>query len=561
MSRLEKMWDSIQRTMFSSAGPITRQQVSVVVGYSILGFLSLVVFGVLHIFADEDALLGSLEIAGGGVIALNVLGMRATRNVILARNILLLTILTMLVVMLITGGVHESGVFWFFVLPVSAFFLTGKKLGLLWVLGLFVVTIGVMLLAETPYVSTPYEWTTIRQLLVSLAVVTIGVYVYQHSRENLENQSRSDELSLAEANIRADTVIENIGEGVIATDQEGKICIFNEAAGTMLGWKEEEVIGREFVDIVPVLDNQGRLIEFKDRSVTQLLQNYSYRKLALTYARKDRTTFPVAIASRSVTVDGKIQGTIWTFRDVSEEQAIDRAKTEFVTLASHQLRTPVSAIAWVSELLLSGDAGKMTDEQQEYLEQISSSNKRLANLLDAMLAVSSLELGDFPIKSESIDASVICREVVKEFQQIIEEKKLVLTEKYEAADVYCDPNALKVIYRNIVSNACKYTPSKGSISIRVAWQGEDQKDLHIEVADSGFGVPRRQQSKIFTKLFRADNVKQKDTDGTGLGLYIARSLVERLGGHISFESEERKGSTFHIYLPRGKGPEKGRSKK
>lgn len=240
----------------------------------------------------------------------------------------------------------------------------------------------------------------------------------------------------------------------------------------------------------------------------------------------------------------RMTGVNW---DITKEKEIDRAKTEFVSLASHQLRTPLSSINWYTEMLLDGDGGKLTKTQRDFLQEIYQGNKRMVALVDDLLSVSRLEMGTFVIDPEKLDIVDVADSVLKELEFRIEEKKMKLRKDYEKVPViYSDKNLLRMILQNLLTNAVKYTPENGQITLRLlAHKGE----LMIVVSDNGYGIPKVQQGRVFSKLFRADNVKSRDTDGTGLGLYIIKAIVERLGGEINFESEENVGTTFYVKIP------------
>ena len=234
----------------------------------------------------------------------------------------------------------------------------------------------------------------------------------------------------------------------------------------------------------------------------------------------------------------------------------DTAKSEFATLASQQLRTPISAINWFAEMLLSGDAGKLSKEQAEHIQQIYDSNQRMAVLVDAMLMVSSLELGNLPLRPEPTDMAATASKIVKDQIATAPERGIRLKEQYDTTlpKISFDPHILKIILQNVTSNAIKYTPDKGSISVEITRTNEKLKpqshgSIAIIVSDSGYGIPVEAQSKIFTKFYRANNIKSKDTDGTGLGLFIVKAVLDYIGGRISFDSHEGKGTTFIIYLP------------
>ncbi len=236
--------------------------------------------------------------------------------------------------------------------------------------------------------------------------------------------------------------------------------------------------------------------------------------------------------------------------DTTKEKAVDKAKTEFVSLASHQLRTPLSAVNWYTEMLLAGDAGKLNEKQKEYLDEVHIGSQRMAAIVNALLDVSRLELGIFMVEPESTDIVVLAKSAIDEQKNQIDEKKLKLLPHFatDIPKINADPKLLHMVFQNLLSNAVKYTPEGGSIEFSISLDKENGQ-VHIQVADTGYGIPKNQQDKIFTKLFRADNVRKIDTEGTGLGLYIVKSIIEHTEGTIRFESEENKGTTFYLTLP------------
>jgi signal transduction histidine kinase len=238
---------------------------------------------------------------------------------------------------------------------------------------------------------------------------------------------------------------------------------------------------------------------------------------------------------------------------MTKEKEIDKAKTEFVSLASHQLRTPLSTVNWYAEMLLAGDAGELGEKQKKYLDEVYRSNQRMVELVNALLDVSSLELGTFVIDPERVDICKLAENVIDEQRPQIDMRKIRFSFSCDknVSFMQADPKLLRMVMQNILSNAVKYTPEKGRVELNVSVDN-DKQDLQIKISDTGYGIPKNQQDKIFTKLFRADNVRDKDTDGTGLGLYIVKSIVENSGGKVWFESAGgvgNKGTTFFVTLP------------
>lgn len=292
-----------------------------------------------------------------------------------------------------------------------------------------------------------------------------------------------------------------------------------------------------------------------------LTTGHSVTKNDLYVGEVSRRVIALRMSAMPVRDDaGVLRFVAVVFDDVTKEKEIDRAKTEFVSLASHQLRTPLSSINWYSEMLLDGDAGKVTKEQKKYLEEIYRGNKRMVELVDALLNVSRIELGTFMVEPVPMNVVAAAKATLADMKQTIKKKKLAVKESYakDVPHMMADPKLMRIIFQNVLSNAVKYTPERGSVALTVETikkgktvggkkMGRDM--LLVMVADTGYGIPQEQQDKVFTKLFRADNVREHDPEGTGLGLYLVKSIVEHAQGSIWFESEEGKGSTFYLVLP------------
>jgi signal transduction histidine kinase len=222
----------------------------------------------------------------------------------------------------------------------------------------------------------------------------------------------------------------------------------------------------------------------------------------------------------------------------------DRAKNEFVSMVSHQLRTPLANVNWYTEMLLAGDAGKLNKNQHKYLEEVYSSNQRMVELVNALLNV---DLGSFAVEPELIDIREVSDSSLSELTPQTENKSLTIEKKYEKdlPTIKADPRLLRIIFQNLLSNSIKYTPEGGRIIISVY---KNKTNMIVSIADNGYGIPKSQLPKVFTRLFRADNVVQK-SEGTGLGLYIVKAVMDQTGGEVWFESEEGKGTTFYVAVP------------
>ena len=359
--------------------------------------------------------------------------------------------------------------------------------------------------------------------------------------------------TLLQKNAVDTAILESIGDGIIVTDSARLITFANQAFEQLTGWTSEEVIGQDILTVLPIERAEGS----GDRSLDSILKSVmagndysSDLSRPLYNIRKDKTRFPASSTIRPVWLHGKVIGLVKSFRDITRELDIDKAKTEFVSLASHQLRSPLSAINWYTEMLLSGDVGPITEGQEKYLTEVYKGNQRMISLVNALLNVTRMTLGTFILEPETVDLTTLIHSVLSE--QTPESSKKALTIKTSFADniptVVSDAKLLRMVIQNLISNAIKYTRVGGVVDLSLRLDSSKHNFL-FSVADSGVGIPKRQQPQIFSRLFRADNVREGDTEGTGLGLYIVKAIVDNSGGEVWFESEENNGSTFHVKLP------------
>jgi signal transduction histidine kinase len=235
-------------------------------------------------------------------------------------------------------------------------------------------------------------------------------------------------------------------------------------------------------------------------------------------------------------------------RTLEHMKEVDKAKTEFVSLASHQLRTPLTSVSWFSEMLLKQEVGSLNPKQKEYLSEVFAQNRRMIDLVDDLLNSSRIDMGMLSIELKPVDLRSILDSVLWEIDPLAKEKNIKVENNFPAGlpIIETDPELARIIFQNVISNAIKYTPNEGKVNIDLTQSGSH---VDIEVTDTGYGIPEKQQNRIFTKMFRADNIRNRVTDGSGLGLYIVKAVVKELGGKIYFESKEGKGTTFFITLP------------
>ena len=410
-----------------------------------------------------------------------------------------------------------------------------------------VVTAKMLRLKAKQLAVTAKEKENVRRKLV------VTAEKLKKSRETLENKVLERTKSLEMAMAKEKAVLLSIGAGLIATDEKGKIIIVNNTAEKLFEKESKDILGKNFNETIFLVNQKGAFISRDNDPVYIALRTNTTVTTndmdPFYYTKKDNTVFPLSIMVTPVMLNKKVIGTIKVFRDITNERQIDKAKTEFVSLASHQLRTPLSTVNWYAEMLLAGDVGELNNKQQKYLEEVYHSNQRMVELVNALLDVSRLELGTFTMDPKPTDISELTQNVIDEQKPQINEKGInFLFSSEKIPLINADPKLLRMVVQNILSNAVKYTPKNGKIKMFISL--ENKENVLLKISDTGYGIPKNQHSKIFTKLFRADNVRDKDTDGTGLGLYIVKSIVENSGGEIWFESpRENHGTKFFVSFP------------
>lgn len=237
-----------------------------------------------------------------------------------------------------------------------------------------------------------------------------------------------------------------------------------------------------------------------------------------------------------------------TIFDITEQKKLDEAKTEFVSLASHQLRTPATTIKWYTDMLTSGGIGQLSPKQDDYINRVHKVNEEMIDLVDTLLNISKIEIGTFSVESKATNVQELFESVLVELSEQINKKGIRVEKRYRDAllNIKNDPKLLRIVIQNLLSNAVKYTPGNGTITVTLK---QSIFEKVITITDSGIGIPKQEQNRIFTKMFRAQNARNLITSqGTGLGLYMVKSIVDALGGSISFVSEENKGSSFIVKI-------------
>ena len=333
-------------------------------------------------------------------------------------------------------------------------------------------------------------------------------------------------------------IITNFTDGLLVFDEKGSLSLINPSAEDFFDVKSRDIVGRSILELstFPTLTSLAALFGEEIKGVFR-------KELPI----KENLTLEVSTVPM-VSGEEKL-GTLVVLHDITREKTIEKMKTEFVSLAAHQLRTPLSAIKWTLRMLLDGDLGKITKEQNDFLEKTYRSNERMIVLINDLLDVTRIEEGRYLYKPVLTDIEPIVQFVTNSYEEEIEKKKIKFEFKKpeeKLPKIKLDVEKIRLAIDNLLDNAIRYTPTYGKIMVILKHR---KGGIEFSVKDTGVGIPKDQQGRVFTKFFRGANVMRMATEGTGLGLFITKNIIEAHGGKIWFESEEGKGATFYFAIP------------
>ncbi|MFA5961345.1 MAG: ATP-binding protein [Parcubacteria group bacterium] len=384
-----------------------------------------------------------------------------------------------------------------------------------------------------------------------------------HTQMEKKVKAKTNEIVACARNITEDKAkeeafLDSVGEGIIAIDKKGKVILVNRQTEVILGRPSKELLGKTTAELYEVEDEFEKKLSNKEKPLQKTItsgEKISGKYFCVHSGRK----IPVFITASPVISENKLIGAILVFRDITKENEIDKAKTEFVSLASHQLRTPLSIISWHSEALLEDQRG-FSEKQKTYLEKISHATNRMVELVRALLNTSRLEMGTFSIETKEIDLVRLAENLVKDLSSFSSIQNISIEKKFSGKKIMLkgDQQLITMIFQNLLTNAIKYSKRDGKVVLEIS---QKSPNIVIRVVDQGIGITDNQKSDIFTRFFRADNAKEKDAEGTGLGLYIIKAIIEHSGGTIKFDSIENKGTTFTVILPESGMPKKEGTRK
>jgi PAS domain S-box-containing protein len=357
-----------------------------------------------------------------------------------------------------------------------------------------------------------------------------------HEQAQAEAAARATAETIAAERERAARVLEAVGDGVFFVDVEGALRFWNRAAELVSRRARDDVIGRDPREVFADWDRVVREIPVSESSEP---------------ARP--VTVPVEIEGRElwlsfVAVRTSSGGVVYTFRDLTVERELEEAKSDFIATVSHELRTPMTAVLGAAKTLLRDDIALSPERRQQLLEMIGAQGTRLTQITEEVLLANRLDRGDVRIDSERVDISQLVADAVDAMrEQLPDSVSLTARTDFNGAAALGDRNRIEQVLVNLIDNAIKYSPDGGTVVVRTA---PSAANVRVEVSDEGMGISPAEHEAVFEKFYRADPQHRAVPSGTGLGLYICRELVRRMGGTIGVRSQPGEGSTFYFELPR-----------
>ena len=376
-------------------------------------------------------------------------------------------------------------------------------------------------------------------------------------RQKTDDNTSSLENKLSAVESKSDVVINAIDDGVLAISKDGNIELINPSAQQIIGWDQGDALGLNWKSVLKLVTSDGKDVEDLENPIAQSLsknQPTHNDKLFLLTSSEKRIL--VSIVSSPVGTDG--EGIIVVFRDITKEKAEEREQAEFISTASHEMRTPVASIEGYLGLVLNPATAHIDEKARDFITKAHESAQHLGRLFQDLLDISKVEDGRMKNNPKVINVNEFLKDIFDGLATKADEKQLnyifmpdIIDEGKEKSlqpifYANIDPDHFREVVSNLIENAIKYTPS-GEVVVNVTG---DDKQISVSVKDSGIGIPAEDIPHLFQKFYRVDNSDTREIGGTGLGLYLSRRLAEAMSGNLRVESKYKEGSTFYLEIPR-----------
>jgi len=393
----------------------------------------------------------------------------------------------------------------------------------------------------------PYFWLLLGPVLCLLLLA------YRRAIEKAENLARRAARDAEEKRSLLALMMDNLPIGVvISSTPAGEFAIMNSAGKSLLGREMDVTIDRaNYVEYFDLIKEDGTPYP-KDQLplATTLATGRTAYCRDVFVRRPDGSVRALRLTSAMIRgKNGKSGYVIVLGEDITKEIEVERARREFASMAAHQLKSPPTAVSWCAEMLLDPETGPLPPKKKVYVERIIGVAKKMKEIVDALLTISRVEMGTLVIEPRPVDIIALAKEELKGFKETATHKHVRLSLKVQderLLEIKTDPRLVQIIMHNLVDNAIRYTPPKGDVIVSVKKMGGKAV---IEVKDTGIGIPKDQQGRVFSRFFRADNAIATDIEGSGLGLSVVKTVAEKIGCKIDFVSEEGKGTVFIVECP------------
>lgn len=407
-----------------------------------------------------------------------------------------------------------------------------------------------------------------RELIVGIILAgelpLIMSFLLWHSKSKGENNKERAYFDLAnelnQVSNKSEVVINAIGEGVIAVNNQGSIELINPAAQRIIGWGRQDAVGLDYKSVLHLIDKTGHdLTKANDPIFDVITTNQSKRRTDLQLVTNSGKKLNVSVVASPI---GRLgSGAIIVFHDITKELAEEREQAEFISTASHEMRTPVASIEGYLGLALNPATATIDEKARDFISKAHESAQHLGRLFQDLLDVTKAEDGRLSNNPKVVDVVAYTQTIIEGLKPRADAKSLRIFFKPETTSssltggahsitpvfyAHLDVDHLREVLANLIENAIKYTP-KGEVVIDIIG---DNEHILVSITDSGIGIPAEDIPHLFQKFYRVDNSDTREIGGTGLGLYLCRRLAEAMNGRIWVESEYKKGSTFYVELPR-----------
>lgn len=339
---------------------------------------------------------------------------------------------------------------------------------------------------------------------------------------------------------------------MIAVDEQFRVFDLNPSATTRLGISHEEATGLSCRDVLRCRNLNGTLLcGTSNCPLTRILrQSETLAGEELFLGARPETSAEYAVNAGPARMASHA-GAVFVAQDLSALKVANQVRANFVSMVSHELRTPLNSVHGFIDLLMQGHMGSLTDEQRKYLGYAQQGVQQLMTIVEDILFMTRSDSGQFEIKPQKVNARVLAKQVVTSLKLQALKAAVILNKDIPtpAPLLYADPQRMQQVLNNLVTNAIKFTPPHGTVTIRVRPHPEQKEKVLFSVIDTGDGIPPEDQPHVFERFYQSNHATQSKMGGYGLGLSIARLIVEQHGGEIYFESAPQQGTTFYFTAP------------